>query len=245
MRIAALALMLAAVTLPARGEEQWIIPVYGKHVQGVGYTYDSFLSLGNAGSSPASVRVTDIIPLTSEPCAGCRPTTFELTIPPYETRTLSNFIVLDSEVLLLGAAVIASDRPLEVRAEIVGTGQADLRWQTVEIARGWLTGRSRIDRAFRGEGGSINLFLVNPNAFPIEVEYSTKYGGFGKSAVPPHSSVLRVLAPFFYCPKGCATTGQLGLGVDLELTCSSNYLAATSNPSRLLAPVVRIPYALK
>ncbi len=249
LKIAALALMLAAVTLPARGEEQWIIPVYGTHVQGVGNTYDSILALGNPTASTAHVRVTDILPVTSAPCTECRLLNTEIIIPAHGTKRFSSetALAVDAQTLLLGAAVITADQPIEIRSEVVATARGDYRWQTVEIARDWLTGRSRIDRAMRGDEESTNLFLINPNSFEIEIEYSTDRGGFGKTLVPPHSSVFRILQPGWWCPGGCSWIAiiDLGRGVNLEFNSSSKYLAATSNPSRLLAPVVRIPYALR
>ena len=243
------ALWLAAA-LPAIAEDRWIIPVYGSNVKGIGFTYDSVLAIGNPTSSIANVRVADIIPITSVPCAACRPSDLDLIIRPHETRRFpaGRPLVVGGQSLLFGAVVITADQPIELRSEVAGVASGiDYRWQFVEIARDWLTGPSRIDRAIRGDSETTNLFLINPNPFLIDIEYSTDRGGYGKTSVPPHSSVLRILDPTFWCPRGCAWIAitDPGRGVALDLNSSSPYLAAATNPSRLLAPVVRIPYALK
>lgn len=242
------ALWLAAA-LPSFAEDRWIIPAYGSNVKGIGFTYDSVLVIANPTSSIANVRVADIIPITSVPCAACRPSDLDLIIPPHETRRFAagRPLVVGGQSLLFGAAVLTADQPIELRSEIAAVSGSEYRWQFVEIARDWLTGPSRIDRAMRGDFETTNLFLINPNPFVIDIEYSTDRGGYGKTSVPPHSSVLRILDPTFWCPRGClwiAITDP-GRGVPLTLNSSSPYLAAATNPSRLLAPVVRIPYALK
>lgn len=246
-----IAVVLAAA-LSASAEERWIIPVYGSGVKGLGFTYDSILAIGNPTSNAANVRVSEIFPITAAPYPYSVFQKTTVPIPPHGTFRLAAGTPLSAggDALLLGAAVITADQPLELRSEVVGTAPGPLanhRWQTVEIARDWLVGPSRIDRAMRGDGDTTNLFLINPNAFPIDIEYSSEAGGFGRATVAPHSSTLRILGPEWWCPRGCAWIAiiDLGRGVAITLNASSPYLAAATNPSALLAPVVRIPYALK
>jgi hypothetical protein len=119
----------------------------------------------------------------------------------------------------------------------------------MDIGRAWIpAGRqSLIDRAIPLDPSSwTNLFLVNPNPFPIHVTYRAGLeSGTADVIVPARRTLFVSLSLKFPCPSGCGSALPFtGNGVGLVLRSDFDYFAAAISVSNLLPHVVRIAVPL-
>ncbi|HSY52784.1 MAG TPA: hypothetical protein VLC46_28545 [Thermoanaerobaculia bacterium] len=224
-----------------------IIPVFGSSIAGSDATYDSTLSLTNLTGTRGTVRVVRVLPLLVMPCVqACNPP-FETSLDPFAASDGVGMLLTAGEgvYLRLGAVVLESDTTMQVDSYAVASLAPPRDYaQLVPSATAWIPGgtRSIIQRAFRGEGESFNLFLVNPNAAPMRFDYripGTSAAGF--AVVAAGATAMVTLGPGFYCPDGCGTIiPPFGAGLPVEVIADGDYMAAVSNRSGSLPGIVRI-----
>jgi len=146
--------------------------------------------------------------------------------------------------LILGTIVLESSARLHIESEIHlrATHPAEA-WQSVQIAPAWLVGDSVIPRAIpdhAGESDYFKLYLINPNDFPIRIDYSAHPSGSGTAVIAARAIEVVTLPVSFACPNGCGSGERpTGSGESVELTSAFPYLAASVSPSVALPPVVR------
>lgn len=231
----------------AEGGELHIIPVFGEALAGSDATYVSTLSLTNLTGIRGTIRVVRVLPLLVTPCFhACNPP-FETTVEPYGQSDGEGFLLTAGEgvYLRLGAIVLESDTAMQVDSYAVASLVPTRSYaQLVPSAPAWIPGGrwSIIQRAFRGEGESFNLFFINPSATPMRFDYrlpNTPLTGF--VVVAAGATGMVTLGPSFYCPHGCGTImPPFGAGLPIEVFADGDYMAAASNRSPWLPGIVRI-----
>lgn len=237
------AVVLAASTNLASAAERYIIPVWGQDVHGANATYTGVIATTNRGDTTATVTVRKIMPILWHDCSF--PCTVNYwTVPPRFTRVISDQgggIFLDGRMLDLGAVEIESDAPIDVAGEVFsGSWNNAIAWQSVEVARDWITGSSMVARAIP-ESGTFRLYLINPNDFPVRFDYRTDYGGHGSAVVPAERTAAIDLDSSFLCSRGCGGAERpTGSGFTMYVDADFPYLAATNSRSRWSSPDVRI-----
>jgi hypothetical protein len=237
------AVVLAASTNRAPAAERYIIPVWGQNVRGANATYTGVIATTNRGDTTATVAVRKIMPILWHDCAFPCPVD-QWTVPPHITRVISDqggAIFLGGRMMDLGAVEIESDAPVDVVAEVFsGSWNNASGWQSVEVARDWITGSSMIARAIP-DSGTFRLYLINPNDFPLRFEYRSDYGGHGSAVVPAERTLAIDLDSSFLCPPGCGGAERpTGFGFPIYVDADFPYLAAANSRSHSLSPDVRI-----
>lgn len=240
MRIA-LGLSLFVLTVASSASERYIIPIWGQYVHGASATYTGTIATTNLSDKTAAVTVAKIVPILEHPCIGsCAADTW--TLPPYGTRLISDqltAIYRDGRQLDLGAVEIESDRPINVASEIFTGGWNDASgWQSVEVARDWITGSSLIPRAIPWEG-TFRLYLINPNDFPMRFDYKSDYGKSATASVAADSiAVIDLDRSFLGIDIGVEM--PTGTAFPVYVNADFPYLAAAVVKSRAVSPDVRI-----
>jgi len=235
--------------LPALGAETYIVPIWGTSVRGAAGMYGSVISFTNTGDESVTVRVTDVVPIqySSEPnpCSLLACGDSEWVVRPHSTQTSESGIIFKNKILELGGLILEASAPLHVESDIYlrATHLVD-QWQSVQIATGWLTGGSIIPRAIPTQGAGTDhfkLYLLNPNDYPIRIDYSARPYGLGSANVSAHAIQIVELPISFACPAGCAVIEPpTGSGRDIELQSDFPYLAASTLSSMALPPAVRV-----
>lgn len=242
--------LIFSFALPSLAAERYIIPIWGLFVRGANVSYTGAVALTNLSDKAATVTVTKIVPIKDEVCViNCNIGQAEL--PPYSTTVISDSkFTHNGRGLLYGAVEIESDQPLHVTNEIFST-EGDLftgsvvpkSWQSVEIARDWITGASIIPRAIPESGGTFRLYLINPNDFPIRFDYRSPYGKAGSAVVSADSITIVDLDSTFLGAVGGAEH-PIGMGFSVFVNADFPYLAAAVSKSPTLSPDVRIAHPL-
>ena len=142
-----------------------------------------------------------------------------------------------------GRLALRSTDALELRSDVLLISGTATSWQPMEIGRAWIPGgrEAFIDRAFPLDSSSrTNLFLVNPNPFPIHVAYRS-FQGSSDAIVPATRTLFVPLSLKFPCPAPCGSVlPDFSNGFGLHLRSDFDYFASAISFSRLLPPVVRI-----
>jgi len=235
-----LLLLLIAAPLCAAAE-RYIIPIWGMDVHGASGTYTGAIAMTNLGDADATVKVTKIVAIASHPCA-FGPCAFEQwAVPPHLTRVISDqgaTVIFGGRVLDFGAVEIESDRPIEVASEIFkGTWGHPLSWQSVEVARDWITGPSMIPRGIPFDA-AFRLYLINPNDFAIRFDYHSDYGKTGTATVAANSIAVIELTSFLGAGGGAEV--PTGTAFPLYINAEFPYLAASFTASGVVSSNVRI-----
>lgn len=234
-------LTIAAVTSSAT--ERYIIPIWGYRIEGATGTYTGTIAMTNLSDTTATVTVTRIVPIVSHACVSGSCAFEQWTLPPHLTRVVSDQgppgIVFGGRLLDLGAVEIESDRPISVASEIFnGDWNQAISWQSVEVARDWITGDSMIPRAIP-EAGTFKLYLINPNSFPIRFDYHSDFGKTGTALVAADSiSVVELDASFL--GAGGGAEHPTGTAFPVYVNADFPYLVAAVIKSRAVSPDVRI-----
>lgn len=168
LKLTALSLFVAlAASLSA---ETTIVPIRGDLVYGADGSYWSDVLVTNTSSAPITVRRGEVYPVAlSGPCGDPTP----VIIQPLETAGVL------TKCLGLYAYTLESDGPLRVDAVVTtsrpvrlpeGGNSSTIHYQRVETAREWLPSHRQAlipGGIIGGERSRINLFVVNPNDYPI------------------------------------------------------------------------------
>ena len=148
--------------------------------------------------------------------------------------------------LFFGAIVLEASAPLHVESDISLRAPSYLleSWQSVQIAPAWLVARSVIPRAIpvhSDESDYFKLYLINPNDFPIRIDYSAHPNGRGTAMIAARAIEVITLPATFACPEGCGGIERpTGSGDSVELMSDFPYLAASVSHSMQLPPLVHV-----
>lgn len=187
-KLTTLALFLAfAAPLSA---ETTIVPIRGDLLYGADGSYYSQVLVTNTSGAPISVRRGDVYPVAlNSPCGDPTP----VIVQPLESA------VVPTNCLGLYAYTLESDGPLRVDASVTtsrlvrlpeGGHSSTVHYQAVETARAWLP--SRRQALIPAVGGSrTNLFVVNPNDYPIKFRLRVTR----RSPLAPERDEEHVVAP--------------------------------------------------
>jgi hypothetical protein len=161
--------VLFFASVAAADEFTYIVPVSGS-VRGRDAAYFGSVRVINTSSEPARVEIADLIPGSGpSPCSSSGP----VTLAPGEITTLG----ADGKMNCSGiySVVLRSDRAIHVQAQVLGLNGSlgTFSEQHVDEATRWIEPGERAliaDVYVAPTFGQLgNLFLVNPNAFPIDV----------------------------------------------------------------------------
>ncbi|HEX7154771.1 MAG TPA: hypothetical protein VF618_25025 [Thermoanaerobaculia bacterium] len=165
-----LALPLTAQTTP---QYTYIVPVYGS-ARGVDADFEALVIITNLARVEANVRIGEIFS-----AGNCQaPATTQFKLAGADSRL---FIELFCSGL--AAFTFISDQPLFITNDIVGKAFAPLELTTrqgIDIRSEWLQGNRtylfpNVEIETTGDNRArANLFLVNPNATPIQVAVTTR-----------------------------------------------------------------------
>ena len=239
-------LVAALITVGARADNLYIVPVAGDVTGALG-NYTTVIRALNPNATGVTLTCDGIFPIFSEPvsCAG-----LSVTIPPaatFEGVVIGGHCCADGAAfdnVPVGALALRSTDTLEIRSEVLFSTATTASWQPMEIGRSWIPGgrRSLIDRAFGFDPSSgTNLFLVNPNPFPIHVTYRAGFGSTADVLVPARRTLFVALPQKFACPSGCGSVFPFtGNGFGLVLRSDFDYFASAIPFSDLLPRVLRI-----
>jgi hypothetical protein len=241
-------LVTAFIAVVGRADNLYIVPVSGTVAGALG-RYSTVIRALNPNANDSTLTVDGLFPLVgyNGTCVGSR------TIPPATTRegiTISGECCTDSGDLCNapGALALRSTDALELRSDVVLATATTISWQPMEIGRAWIPGgrQSLIDRAIAwDQSAPTNLFLVNPNSFPIHVTYRAGFGSAADAIVPSMRTLFVQLSYKFACPTACGSVEPFtGNGFGLVLRSDSDYFAAAISFSNLLPPMVRIAVPL-
>ena len=192
-----------------------------------------------------AIESCKIVPIEDEVCLiDCNIGQAEL--PPHSTMVISDSkFTRNGRGLIYGAVEIESDQPLHVASEIFGTegdrfsgSTIPKSWQSVEIARDWISGASIIPRAIP-ESGTFRLYLINPNDHPIRFDYHSPYGKSGSAMAGADGIAIVDLDSTFLGAAGGAEH-PTGTGFAVFVNADFPYLAAAVTKSSTLSPDVRI-----
>jgi hypothetical protein len=242
-------LVTAFIAVVGRADNLYIVPVSGTVAGALG-EYTTAIRLLNPNATDVTLTVDGVFPMfgDAETC------TTSLTIPPATIRegiTIAGSVDESGPLCRTpGALALRSTDALELRSDVLLFSGNTSSWQPMEIGRAWIPGgrQSLIDRAFAFDPLSLtNLFLVNPNPFPIHVTYRAGLGsGTADVIVPARRTLYVPLSYKFPCPSGCGTVLDVpqGNGIGLVLRSDFDYFASAISFSNFLPPVVRIAVAI-
>ncbi|HEX9984052.1 MAG TPA: hypothetical protein VGF69_12360 [Thermoanaerobaculia bacterium] len=151
----------------------YIMPVYGA-ARGVDADFEALVTVTNLGKTEATVRIGEIF--SAGNCQAPVTTSFKLAAG--DTRL---FIELFCSGL--AAFTFLSDQPLSITNDIVGKSFSPANLETrqgIAVRSEWLPGNrtfifTNIEIETVGDNRArANLFLVNPNATPINVSVTTR-----------------------------------------------------------------------
>jgi hypothetical protein len=236
-------LTAAFIAVAARADNLYIVPVAG-NVTGALGEYSTAIRAVNPNATEVTLTCDGVFPMFSEAtsCAG-----LSVTIPPAATR---EGITIGGEGsggapfdnVPVGALALRSTYALELRSDVLLISGTATSWQPMEIGRAWIPGgrEAFIDRAFAFDESRTNLFLVNPNSFPIHVAYRS-FQGSADAIVPARRTLFVPLSYKFPCPTSCGSVlPDFSNGLGLYLRSDFDYFASAISFSRLLPTVVRI-----
>jgi hypothetical protein len=236
-------LVAVFIAVVARADNLYIVPVAGT-VTGAHGEYSTVIRALNPNATDASLIVDGAFPLFGDANTSC--TGQSLTIPPTTIRdgvTIAGECCAELSVCTgrLGAVALRSTAALELRSDVFLFSGNTYSWQPMEIGRAWIPGsrEALIDRAIAFDSSSLtNLFLVNPNPFPIHVTYRVDFSNTADVIVPARRTLYVPLSyNFANCPISCGSDG-------LFLRSDFDYFAAAISFSDLLPRVVRIAVPL-
>ena len=163
-----LLLLAAFMAASAHADQLYIVPVFATRVVGASGASTAHVHVVNVGSSAGNVTIRDIYAAGGILDCPLAPDT--QTLLPLESR--------DDIRPFCGANVVAaytmtSDQPLAITDDIGTTGGGHVEHQSVRVLSEWLPANRRAvvpNVSIQSSGSDrTNLFLVNPNPFPITV----------------------------------------------------------------------------
>ena len=190
-------LLLLAAFLAASAacaDQLYIVPVFATRIAGASGTSGARVHVFNPGPSAANVTIRDIY------AAGG---ILDCPLAP-DTQTIDSLNSRDDIRPFCGANVVAaftisSDRPLVITDDIETTAASGhVEHQSVQVLRDWLPANREsvvpcVPIASDGADRT-NLFLVNPNPFPITVTVRTPEATINLAFdVPSRTTVVRSL----------------------------------------------------
>ena len=235
---------LACLVPFAARAEKYIVPVFGE-VRGGQHHWRSNLLVGNPSASPASLVVSTVGDFGGAAC----PEPVVILVPA-RSSTVMDWLEFPCAVSgQVVALELEGPAGLHVQPIVFAAGPGETKTQLVQVAEQWIpVGETGVifDAFPVSDRQRTNLFLVNPNPWPIEVSYGTAYGGSGSARVEARSVQMVPLPPNFGCPPGCGT-GALARfhGIDLQLAADGEFLAALSYPASDRHPMVWVSRVLE
>jgi hypothetical protein len=233
-------IVAAFVTVVTRADNLYIVPVVGTITGALG-EYSTVIRAVNPNATDVTLTCDGVFPMFGEATSCAR-----LPIPIQPAAIREGETIAEFDNVPVGALALRSTEPLELRGDVLLISGTATSWQPMEIGRAWIPGgrESLIDRAFAFDESRTNLFLVNPNAFPIHVTYRSGLGS-ADAIVPARRTLFLPLSHKFPCPDSCGSVlPDFGNGFGLRLRSDFDYFAAAISFSSLLPPVVRIAVPL-
>jgi hypothetical protein len=169
-RASALVLLFAVTTFAQR---RYIVPVFTTELVRPDATYRSTITVTNLGRNPVHILARTLENVPTDP--PCFLSTFK-PIPPGEAGILlTDFRLYPHCSGRIFTVVFEADEPLHVRSQVESvrsTGECLVQgFQEIPVATEWLPANTQaVIPTFEGfPDGRSNLFIANPNTFPIEV----------------------------------------------------------------------------
>ncbi len=166
-----LLLLAVLIAVPVAGADQlYIVPVFATRVVGASGQSTAHVHVFNPGPSAANVTIQEIF--ANGGILDCPLAPGTQTLAPLEAR--------DEIRPFCGANIVAaytmtSDQPLVITDDIETTGSGHVEHQSVHVLSDWLPANRQAvvpNIMAGGVGERANLFLVNPNPFPITISVS-------------------------------------------------------------------------
>jgi hypothetical protein len=163
--VLAVAMLAASV---AYADQLYIVPVFATRIAGASGQSTAHVHIFNPGPAAAVVTVSNVYP--SGGVLDCPLAPVNQTINPLNFREdIRPFCGAN----IVAAYTISSDRPLVITDDIETAGSGHIEHQSVRVLADWLPANRPIvvpNVAIASSGTDrTNLFLVNPNPFPITV----------------------------------------------------------------------------
>ena len=170
MRLRLAILLLLALTGLSASAETYIIPVWARALEASDGTWTAEAIAVNPGDAAVTLQVTRVFPLRSISCGTCAADGPPVTIAPRGSAVLHPPAGQAGRALIAGAFEVTTSGPVVIHLVAYRPGEQELR-QRLDVARSYLLPGTRtvstIERG--GAGWRMNVFLVNPNATPLQV----------------------------------------------------------------------------